>query len=54
MSDQLSTITNIVFIDAAAPDYQNPLRACSTIHFVLMAQKDDVWAIITNRAGYGR
>ena len=41
MSDQLSTITNIVFIDAALPDYQTLIAGLpdNSTYFVLDAQK---------------
>ena len=41
MSDQLSTITNIVFIDAAIPDYQTLIAGLpnNSTYFVLDAQK---------------
>lgn len=44
MSDQLSTITNIVFIEAAVPDYQNLIAGFpdNSTYFVLDAQKDGV------------
>ena len=44
MSDQLSTITNIVFIDAAVPDYQTLIAGLpnNSTYFVLDAQKDRI------------
>ena len=44
MSDQLITITNIVFIDAAVPDYQTLIEGLpdNSTYFVLDAQKDGV------------
>jgi len=42
MSSQLSTITNIVFIDAMVPDYQTLIEGLpnNSTYFVLDAQKD--------------
>ena len=44
MSDQLSTITNIVFIDAAVPDYRTLIAGLpnNSTYFVLDAQKDGI------------
>ena len=44
MSGQLSTITNIVFIDAAVPDYQTLIAGLpnNSTYFLLDAQKDGV------------
>jgi hypothetical protein len=54
MSDQLSTITNIVFIDAAVPDYQTLIAGLpdNSTYFVLNAQKDGVAQIEQYLAGY--
>ena len=54
MSDQLSTITNIVFIDAAVPDYQTLIEGLpvNSTYFVLDAQKDGVAKIEQYLAGY--
>ena len=44
MSNQLSVITNIVFIDAAVPDYQTLIEGLpnNSTYFVLDAQKDGI------------
>jgi hypothetical protein len=54
MSDQLSVITNIVFIDAAVPDYQTLIEGLpvNSTYFVLDAQKDGVAQIEQCLAGY--
>ena len=54
MSDQLSTITNIVFIDTAVPDYQTLIAGLpdNSTYFVLDAQKDGVEQIEQALAGY--
>ena len=54
MSDQSSTITNIVFIDASVPDYQTLIAGLpnNSTYFVLDAQKDGVAQIEQYLAGY--
>jgi len=54
MSDQLSTITNIVFIDAAVPDYRTLIAGLpnNSTYFVLDTQKDGVAQIEQYLAGY--
>ena len=54
MSNQLSTITNIVFIDAAIPDYQTLIAGLpnNSTYFVLDAQKDGIEQIEQCLAGY--
>ena len=54
MSDQLSTITNIVFIDTAVPDYQTLIAGLpnNSTYFVLDAQKDGVAQIEQCLASY--
>jgi Ca2+-binding RTX toxin-like protein len=54
MSDQLSTITNIAFIDAAVPDYQTLIAGLpnNSTYFVLDAQKDGIEQIEQCLAGY--
>ena len=54
MSNQLSTITNIVFIDAAIPDYQTLIAGLpnNSTYFVLDAQKDGIAQIEQELAGY--
>lgn len=44
MSSQLSTIANIVFIDAIVPDYQTLIGGLppNSTYFVLDAQKDGI------------
>jgi hypothetical protein len=44
MSNQLSTITTIVFIDAAVPDYQTLIEGLpnNSTYFILDAQKDGI------------
>ena len=54
MSDQSSTITNIVFIDAAVPDYQTLIAGLpnNSTYFVLDAQKDGIEQIEHFLASY--
>ena len=54
MSDQLSTITNIVFIDAMVPDYQTLIDGLpnNSTYFVLDAQKDGIEQIEQYLASY--
>jgi Domain of unknown function (DUF4347)/FG-GAP-like repeat/Cadherin-like/FG-GAP repeat len=56
MSDQLSTTTNVVFIDAAVPDYQTLIAGLpdNSTYFVLDAQKDGVEQIEQYLAGYSK